>query len=321
MEIADAMRNRGIEFVVLKGITHAPALTPHPLLRAQGDIDLWFEASSIHDARTVLLELGYQPRRGTQTRDDRRHLAPMARPSSWKWRGDIFDPEMPIHVEAHFQLWSDDAEHVPIPGQMDFWTRRTARDFSGGSLPVLCGPDLLGFAALHFLLHLLHGDLPLQRAWESAFFLHANARNEEFWERHRQLHSPALRRMETVAFAIAQAWFHCDLYDGVRRGIHALADDVRLWLDHFALSPLKQRSNPNKHELWLHMALIPTMTGRASVLFRRLFPFVVGRKGGMSASRLVHHCRTFKPTLTGGLHWLHLKRPVQRAAPRPAPSP
>jgi hypothetical protein len=299
-------------------MTHAPALTPNPLLRAQGDIDLWFAGDAVRDACAALAGLGYEPRR-CHRGGDRRHLTPMARPSAWKWRGDMFDPEMPIHVEPHYRLWSDHAEYISIPGQTDFWNRRAARDISGRRVSVLCPADLLGFAALHFLLHLLHGDLPLQRAWEIAHFLHEHAPDEEFWSRWRQLHSPALRRLETLAFAIAQIWFRCDVSDRVRRETHALPDDVRLWLDHFALSPLKQGSDPNKDELWLHLALIPTMLGRARVLLRRLFPFAIARKGGVSGSRLAHHGRTLTPTVLGGLHWLRLKRQVSRM-PLPAPS-
>jgi Uncharacterised nucleotidyltransferase len=318
-EIVDALNRHRIEFVLLKGITHAPALTPNPLLRAQGDIDLWFAGNTVHDARKVLAGLGYAPRRRYHARHDPRHLTPVARPSAWKWRGDLFDPEMPIPVEAHYQLWSGDAEYISIPGQNDFWNRRTIRDFSGRSLSVLCPQDLLGFAALHFLLHLLHGDLPLQRAWEIAFFLHQNACDEEFWGRWRQLHSPALRRLEVLAFAITRIWFRCDVNDCVRRETHALADDVRLWLDHFAFAPLKQRSDPNKDELWLHLALIQSPFDRARVLFRRLFPFVLTRKGGLSRSRLAHHGRTLTPTVLAGLRWLRLKRQGSRT-PLPAPS-
>ena len=46
-EIADTLESCGIEFVVLKGIAHAPEFTPDPLLRAQGDIDLWCSLESV----------------------------------------------------------------------------------------------------------------------------------------------------------------------------------------------------------------------------------------------------------------------------------
>jgi len=318
-EIASTLNRRGVEFALLKGMSHAPALTPDPVLRAQGDIDLWFGADALPEARAVLTELGYAPGFRARTRHDSRHLPPMARPGNWTWRGNMFDPEMPIHVEAHFQLWSKDAEHISIPGQSDFWNRRILRDFDGQSASVLCLPDLLGFAALHLLLHLLHGDLPLQRAWEIAHFLHVRAGDEMFWSAWRRLHSPALRRLEAVAFAITQIWFRCNVNDCVTREVGALTEDVQLWLDHYALSPLKQHSAPNKDELWLHLALIPSAAGRARVLLRRLFPLVLARKGGLSRARVAHHSRTLTPTVLDGLHWMWRKRQGNRMVV-PAPS-
>ena len=318
-EIASALERRDIPFVVLKGITHSPTFTPDPLLRAQGDIDLWFPASEIENAQSVLLGLGYQPRRAAH--GDGRHLPPMARPNDWRWRGDVFDPEMPIHVEAHFTLWSDGAEYIVAPGQTDFWNRRVTRDFDERPLPVLSPPDLLGFAALHFLLHLLHGDLPLQRAWEIASFLHSNVDNDVFWNRWRQLHHPALRRLEALVFAITQVWFRCDVHAVAQQHIDTLARDVKLWLRHFVFSPLRRYGAPNKDELWLHLALVSSASGRLRVLLRRLFPPVLARKGGLSTSRLAHHWRTFTPTLMTGLRWLWLKHQEHRSEPLPASLP
>ena len=322
-EVVDALDRHGIEFALLKGISHAPALTPEPILRAQGDIDLWFEPASIEEARRILAGSGYMPARNRATDQGRRHLAPMIRPSEWKWRGDMFDPEMPVQIEIHYQLWNGGAEFIRMPGQADFWDRRVNRSFNGRIIPVLAPPDLLAFAALHFLLHLLHGDLPLQRVWEIAFFLHENADNDDFWSRWRQLHSPALRSLEALVFAIANVWFNCDVHESVRLEANSLAADVRVWLDHFALSPLKQRNEPNKDELWLHLALIPSARARFRVLLRRLLPVFSGRK--LSRSRFAHHGRTFMPSLLGGLEWQRLKRQARHstepALPRHSASP
>ena len=40
-EIACALHAAQLDFVLLKGLSHAPVMTPNALLRAQGDIDLW----------------------------------------------------------------------------------------------------------------------------------------------------------------------------------------------------------------------------------------------------------------------------------------
>src|ERR1019366_8448511 len=65
-EIADALERRGIEFIVLKGLTHSPEYTPDPLLRAQGDIDIWCKPASILAERDALLALGYLPLRRSE---------------------------------------------------------------------------------------------------------------------------------------------------------------------------------------------------------------------------------------------------------------
>ncbi len=106
----------------------------------------------------------------------------MARRSHWKWRGDRFDPEMPIAVELHYELWSAEAEYITLPGIDSFWDRKQSRVFDGRGIDVLRDEDLLGFAALHLLLHVIHGELPLQRAWEIANFLHRSAHDLRFWQ-------------------------------------------------------------------------------------------------------------------------------------------
>jgi len=86
-----------------------------------------------------------------------------------------------------------------------------------------------------------------------------------------------------------------------------------LWLDNFALSPLKRHSEPNKDEMWLHLALLHSPIDRARVLLRRLFPLVRSRKGGLTWARLAHHGRTFKPAVLSGLRWMRLKRRMNRS--------
>jgi len=312
-EMTDALNRHRIEFVLLKGMSHVPALSPDPLVRAQGDIDLWFTGESIQKACEVLSGLGYLPNRRRGAHDDARHLKPMARAHNWKWQGDLFDPGMPVHVEPHYRLWSGSAEHIVIPGQTDFWNRRVTRTIAGRPVRVLCAQDLLGFASLHFLLHLMHGDLPLQRAWEIAYFSHQNARNDGFWNRWRQLHSPGLRRLQALSFAITRIWFGCDVHECARTEMESLAGEVRLWLEHFALSPLKRHSQPNKDEVWLHLTLVHSPLDRARVLLRRLFPFVLSRKGGCTWMRLAHHARTLPPTLRGAFRWMQLKRRMNRS--------
>lgn len=321
-EIVEAFNAAGLEFVMLKGLSHAPAFTPDARLRAQGDIDLWLIGPSVYKGQDVLRGLGYVPRLDSKSR----HLSPMSRPSAWHWRGDLFDSEMPVSVELHYELWSENTEYIAVPELNRFWDRKQKRDFDGHTINVLCDADLLGFASLHLLLHLLHGDLPLQRAWEIARFLDAHVTDEAFWASWRASHPAALRQLETSVFYLVTSWFGCHPRKELKTDIQKLSAEVGSWLKTFSLAPITREWAPNKSETWLHLALIHKRKDKARVLFRRLLPTSMPcfadqassqtsrlgkllmhvRQLRLLATRLVRHLVTFFPTVFDGLRWFWL---------------
>lgn len=323
-EIVEALNAAGLEFVLLKGLSHSPALTADPRLRAQGDIDLWLIGSSAYKARDVLSSLGYVPLLNSKSR----HLSPMGRPGGWQWRGDLFDPEMPISVELHYELWSDRAEHIVVPELEQFWERKTLRNFDGCMINVLCDEDLLGFASLHLLLHLLHGELPLQRAWEIARFLDTRVSDEPFWTSWRNSHPAALRQLETCIFCLVTDWFECRLRQELETDFQRLPGTLKSWLKEFSLAPLAREWKPNKSEIWLHLAFIEKRKDKFRVLGRRLIPIAlpmfadraISRPSAIStlltfcrqlpllAGRLLVHLATFFPTLFEGVRWFWIRK-------------
>jgi hypothetical protein len=316
-EITGALHAAQLDFVLLKGLSHAPVMTPNALLRAQGDIDLWLRGPNVYKAQEVLQTLGYAFAAGSRSR----HLGPMARPNNWRWRGDLFDPEMPISIELHYELWSSEAECIEVPQLEQFWARKIVRDFDGHKIHVLCDQDLLGFAALHLLLHLVHGDLPLQRAWEIARFLDIHTADERFWETWRITHCAELRRLETSIYYLVSRWFSCRLPQSVSDYAVNMTNGLRYWLDKFYLSPLSGQWRPNKREVWLHLALINNRRNKFKVLFRRLFPrtlpqtqqgvtspALLVRHLQLITSRLARHVSTLIPTIFDGVRLLVLRR-------------
>ena len=313
--ISDALGARNIEFAVLKGFTHTPDFSPDPELRGQGDVDLWCRPDQIEAAHSAIRNLGYT---AVPSRNNR-HFPPLMPSTDWTWNGNM--AELPIGVELHHRLWSEQSEHIPLPDQPAMWARRTQRCFDGEWYQVLSTEDTLAFAAMHLLLHVLHGDLPLQRAWEIGRFLDTRSGDKVFWESWATLHSPELRKLQAIVFTLVQQWFRCQLSPRVEDECQALPDAARLWLENFAFAPLQRQRDSNKTHLWLHLALIPSLRKRISIARRCLAPatwpqFVhrIDRnapKGagsaihqtGRLAVRARHHLVSAYPTLLSGVRY------------------
>lgn len=319
-DIAQALDARGIEFITLKGFTHSPDFTADPLLRAQGDIDLWLQPDTVQQANAALLTLGYQPHCETENR----HLPPLILPSNWEWKGDFHDPDAPISVDLHYQLWDGELEQMEVPGIESFRERRQVRVFDGRPVSVLHSADALAFAALHQLLHILRGDARLQRAWEIAGFLENRKNDAAFWAQWHQLHPERLRLMETVVFRMCAEWFGCPLSPCLQEEMERFPDGVKLWFDRHAWAPVENLFEPNKSELWLHLSLADSFRGRLAVFRRRVLPLKrleESAQGGerpswqtrwkglaWSGRRALHHARLLPATLAEGVQWWWLQK-------------
>jgi hypothetical protein len=323
-DISAAFDQANLSFVMLKGLSHSPALTPEPSLRGQGDLDFWFIDSSIYKALDVLERLGYAPTLPTKGR----HLPPMSRPSKWKWQGDLHDSAMPISVELHYELWSDTTDFIPAPGVTEFWSRKKLRYFDDYAVSVLSDQDLLGFAALHLLLHVLHGELPLQRAWEIARFLHYHDDDHAFWRSWRSLHPTGLRELEICMFCLVAEWFGCNWPKDLNPEVQHLRQKVVSALSTCSSALLATYWKPNKSELALHLALAEEPRHRFRILVRRLIPLSIPvfvdsattftswhmralatvRQAPRLSRRFVRHATTFFPTLFDGLRWFSIRK-------------
>ena len=253
--LAGAFAEAGLEFVVLKGFAHCPDFAEHPSFRPQGDLDLLFAEDQVLRARDVALRLGFHPLAGFE-RHPIDHLPAMVQKTGWKWRGDFFDPDMPVSIELHFRLWDAQTEGFRVHGWEEFWARRERRSIDGLEFTGLSAPDALVYAALHALRHLLRGDLRPLHIYEIGWFLEYHM-------------APALSpRYEAICFALAECWFGSP-------HVHELPDAVQRWLDTYAYSPIAARFRPNKDELWLHLALLDPDASRLGLLRRRLLPMQI----------------------------------------------
>ncbi len=274
-EIADALTKLDVDHLVLKGFTKAPEYAPDPRHRIQSDIDLFCPPETVFRARDALSALGFRAQHRLD--DICEHLPPLHRKTTWQWRGNAYDPEMPLAIELHHSLWDYATARCGPEGVNDFWQRRVERRLEEISFSALCPIDSLGYVALNLLRDLLRGTgIVTAQVYELAWFLHRNSCNEEFWNSWAELHDGELRRLESVAFLLAMTWFHCDLPEAVEAEIARLPLGTLRWFESPATCPSPMGwLRPNKDRIWLHVSLLETTAERRKVVFDRLLPRIL----------------------------------------------
>lgn len=265
------LKAAGIEYLALKGVTQCPAYGTPAALRVQFDIDLFVPLADVHCAGQEVEALGFDCLRELDSLPTD-HLPPFIRKTGWEWRGDFFDPEMPLAVELHFQFWNQSVERLRIPDVERFWERRTSRRIAGIEMPVLCPADGLGYTALHLLRHVLRGSARPFHIYELAGFLDGHAGDGAFWREWSGLHSPGFRTLQAVMFRLAAEWFGCEVGEVAEREMANLRPATRAWFDQFALSPASGIFYPQKDELWLHLSLLDSWRDKLGAARLRLLP-------------------------------------------------
>ncbi|MBN9663928.1 MAG: MFS transporter [Acidobacteria bacterium] len=332
-QIAAALDDAGIPFILLKGFTQSPWFTQEPGGRVQYDLDLFCPPEHVHQAREQLLTLGYESLIGYD-RHPIDHLPVLVKKTGWEWKGDYFDPGIPISVDLHFRFWNEPNERFLPQGLEEFAARSQMDSVGELHYPALHPVDRLGYSCLHLLRHILHGNARPSHVYELAWLLQRHAENTEFWENWHALHGDSLRRPQAICFAIAARWFGCRLPPHAAQAVDALPDGVKQWLDEYALAPLEGQFVPNKHELWLHLNLVDSNRDRAAILLRRLIPTTL--PGEVDAvlvpeeqltlwirfrrrwkyllhlgARSVFHGRAALPTLLHGAAWLSRSQGIE----------
>ena len=232
-----------MEFVVLKGLTHEAGFGLDLCARVQYDIDLLSPKAG--EVRRVLRELGFRPHGAESLSDE--HERPMVRPSNWTWRGDYFDPQMPIPVEVH---WTPLESAARIVSTCRVWrssgARRQTMDVAGAVVPAYSEPDRVAFAAMHVLRHVLRNDARPAHVYELARFLRTRRFDTAFWASWQSVQSDDVKTSAAVGFRFAQAWFGCALPGAVGEDAALLPALVTAWFNEFAWSPVVNLIEPNK---------------------------------------------------------------------------
>ncbi|MGA3009033.1 MAG: nucleotidyltransferase family protein [Terracidiphilus sp.] len=275
-EAAKALDSAGVEHVVIKGFTQSPDYVADPRMRSQSDIDIFCPADSINAANRALQAIGYSPFTARVSYDRADHLPTLVRPGDWKWRGNLFDPEMPLSIELHFCLWNDRVSRICLPDAALFWERRTKREVDGLSFPCLSSVDHLAYLTLHILRNLIGADWIVHHVRELAVFLDSHAEDETFWHNWYKAHSPLLRSFQSIAIYYAHAWFDCHLHPVAAAEIDKIPVSWQRWLHSFAGSALESMFHQNKDCLWLHLNFLSSHWDKWRIIRRALIPSSIG---------------------------------------------
>lgn len=269
--VAAAFQQAGVGHLILKGFALCPDFVAHPRFRMQSDIDIFCPPGEIERAVEALHAIGYE----TGTDADYllgHHLPPLSKKTNWKWRGDLFDPELPVALEMHFRFSDEVLERFTPQGLDQLWDRRVVHRVDEIEFPTLSTVDHFGYSALHVVRHLFEGLTPIYSVYEVARFLDRHSANDALWNQWRTLHDNSARPVEAVCCKLAQAWFGCHLHPAVQQEIDALPESVHTWFRVYANSPLEAWFRPNKDAVWLYAAMSPTPRARRAIIRDSLIP-------------------------------------------------
>ncbi len=268
---SEAIEQAGADHLVIKGFSLTPGYTDHPKFRPQSDIDLYCPPESVLQARDALYSLGYKSNPyGRHIPSD--HLGALIPPNSWTWRGNHFDPEIPISFELHSCWWDSALNRIHPQGLEEFWPRRVSRTLDDLSFLALDPIDNLAYTALNLLRGLLRDFPATEQVYGLARFLHAHADDHHFWQRWQMLHHDSLRRLQAVSFRLASHWFACRLSEEALEEVNRLAPAVDDWFAHFSGSMNSTRFARRKDGVWLHSDLLESRADKMGILFQRLTP-------------------------------------------------
>jgi len=267
---AKALEEARADHVVIKGFSLWPGYTDHPKFRPQSDIDLYCPPESVYRARDALLSIGYTTPHLNHVPSD--HLSTLIPPHAWKWRGNFFDPEIPVSFELHFCWWDSGINRIYPQGLEEFWPRCITRTVDSLSFPALDPVDNLGYTAINLLRHLLKCFPATEQVYGLARFLHLNAEDRSFWQRWRETHHHSLRQLEAISFKLASEWFSCSLPAQVQEEIKRLPQPVHAWFDHFLESTSSKSFEHRKDGMWLHLNLLGSRRDKCFIFLQRVAP-------------------------------------------------
>ena len=273
-EFNQILQARGIQYIWLKGLTAFPDFVDDPVGRLQSDHDFLVHHKDLRRAYELFLGMGLEPKEAVSA-PHADHLPALIRKSGWKWKGNLYDPEIPRAVEIHFRLCDAQQRGRTIRSLAETWQNSVRVDVGGVSVPVLSREDALTYAILHAFRHLLRSDFRLAHLYELAFFLHHSRQDETFWCAYSEKlrNCPFTHKVAATMFCLA---CHCF---GPNTSPHAsalaaqnLSPAVQLWIRSYGRKEALSSYRQSKSILFLQLDFLENRSDIVSTIVRQLLP-------------------------------------------------
>lgn len=283
-EAATVLDRAGVPHLVLKGFTQAPDFVKAPQYRMQGDIDFYTPPGKTEAAFDALQASGYEPAGPPEDYRTADHPPTLVRFGQWKWRGDYFDPEMPLALEVHTCLWNPRVSLIAVPEVEGFWNRRVSRTLGTLSFASLDPIDHLCYFALHLLRDIFPGQRVIHHALELATFLHEHADDSAFWREWEARYSPRLKQMQVVALTLAGATFSSRRPESIEEQIREMPADLKTWIERCAGDLIAETFRRTRNGRLLQLLLSDSRHARRKILWRAISPGTIAglKKAGIS---------------------------------------
>ena len=142
-DVVSALRPKGIELLLLKGLAGLGDVYPQESLRPMRDLDLLVREAQLPEASATLQDAGFRWAQDAERYAGHHHLPP------------LFHPDSGICVELHRRPLSSSADVEGVPPLETLWERTRASALDMGESVRVLEPELqLAITALHFT----HGE-------------------------------------------------------------------------------------------------------------------------------------------------------------------
>ncbi len=274
VEFNRMLQSGDVRYLNLKGQVLCPDFVERPEYRLQYDHDFLVCSEDLHKTYALFVDLGFSPLPSSR-RLAVGHLPTLVRKTGWTWQGNLFDPQIPLAVELHFQLWEAEFDKIPVCTLDNVWENSQSTRFLSLSIPVLSREHTLLYCVLHAFRHLLRNDLRLSHLYEIGYFLHCHSGQRNFWRRFLKDIARCSNSCKATAliFDLACQLFHPRRATAVGQFVaEHLSPAAAAWIEKYGVRESIYCYRRSKSSIFLHLDFVEGGVAKSRVVATKLIP-------------------------------------------------